>query len=93
MKHELKCINPYFGEIFCGLKHFEVRFNDRYFKTGDNLLLKEYENGQFTGDEVYATIYYILPGGQFGIEPGYVVMGIHVLETMTKRKELDHANQ
>ncbi|HRI61220.1 MAG TPA: DUF3850 domain-containing protein, partial [Saprospiraceae bacterium] len=81
MTHELKCVNPYFSEVFCGLKTFEVRKNDRDFQLDDNIILKEYENEQYTGDEVYATITYILPGGQFGIEPGYVVMGIYVLET------------
>ena len=80
MKHELKCINPYFSEVFCGMKKFEVRLNDRDFKLDDNIVLKEYEDGQFTGFEVHATINYILHGGQFGIEAGYVVLGFLILE-------------
>lgn len=86
MTHELKTVNPYFMEVFCGLKSFEVRFNDRDFKEGDILLLKEFFLGEFTGNEVYAEIIYILPGGQFGIKKGYVVMGIMVHEVIRAAK-------
>lgn len=41
MIHELKILPEYFNEIMYGRKKFEVRFNDRNFKVGDTLLLKE----------------------------------------------------
>lgn len=76
--HELKTWKPYFMEIFMGKKKFEVRKNDRDFKVGDNLILKEYDNDkkEYTGREMSTYINYILDGGQFGIEEGYVVMSI-----------------
>jgi len=61
-----------------GFKTFEVRKNDRDFKIGDILLLKEWDNikNEYTGSSTKYTITYILYGGQFGIEVDYVVLGI-----------------
>lgn len=43
MTHELKTWPEFFEAIQSGKKKFEVRKNDRDFKTGDTLLLKEYD--------------------------------------------------
>ena len=42
MVHELKILPNYFYDVVSGIKTFEVRFNDRDFQLGDQLLLKEY---------------------------------------------------
>jgi hypothetical protein len=42
MKHELKTINPFFTDIMKKVKNFEIRKNDRDFKIGDILVLKEF---------------------------------------------------
>lgn len=81
--HELKIVPAYFGPIASGEKTFEVRRDDRGFQRGDILRLREYdpEKGRlsaYTGDELFARIKWILTGGQFGIEPGYVVMAIEL---------------
>lgn len=78
MTHELKTWPEYFQEIINGDKTFEVRKNDRDFKMGDVLLLKEWdnENSKYTGREWTVVVGYVLQGGQFGIEPGYCVMSI-----------------
>lgn len=75
--------------VYAGSKKFEVRKNDRNYQLGDELLLKEfvpkgyYEDGfiddQFTGRILHRRIDYILHGGQFGIEEGYVVMSLSIL--------------
>lgn len=49
--HQLKIAPEYFGPVSLGLKTAEVRLNDRDYKVGDWLILKEYDNG-FTGREV-----------------------------------------
>jgi len=60
-----------------GTKKFEVRKNDRNFKIGDNLQLKEINHkGEFTGRYIIVAVTYILPGDQFGIEKDYCVTGI-----------------
>ena len=89
MVHELKTHPPFFSMLYCGSKNFEVRKDDRGFKLGDELLLKEFipkgfnENGLnddiYTGRILHRRIDYILKGGQFGIEPGYVVLSISML--------------
>ena len=78
MVHELKTWNEYFEEVFMGHKSFEVRKADRPFKKGDVLVLKEWnpKTKQYTGRELARNISYVLEGGQFGIEKGFMVMAI-----------------
>ncbi|MFH6944588.1 DUF3850 domain-containing protein [Flavobacterium sp. FlaQc-50] len=79
--HELKTWQKYFVDIFCGLKNFELRKNDRDFKVGDEVLLKEYDafKREYTGRILHRRIDYILHGGQFGLEEGYVILALSKL--------------
>lgn len=47
MIHDMKILSEHFYPVQTGLKKAEVRYNDRDFKVGDYLLLREYspENG------------------------------------------------
>jgi len=76
--HELKTWKEYYEQVFMGRKTFEVRKNDRNFQKGDILILKEWDNEkkEYTGREMARRVIYILSGGQFGIENGFVVMSI-----------------
>lgn len=78
MIHELKTWSEYFNEVFMGHKTFDVRKNDRDFKIGDTLILKEWdkENKKYTGRKLARKVTYIFEGGSFGIKKGFVVMGI-----------------
>lgn len=85
MIHELKTWPLSFKMIESGVKNFEVRKNDRGFKVGDELLLKEFVPACYYEDcfeDHYTTkvlsrkIDSILDGGQFGIEKGYCVMSL-----------------
>lgn len=62
----------------CGDKTFEVRKNDRNFKVGDTLILREYynESREYTGRSVTVKVTHILSGGQFGIDGDRVIMSI-----------------
>ncbi len=83
-EHRLKCWLTYFEAIERGEKNFEVRRDDRGFQKGDVLILLCYNpeanmymkrrDGKIA--EVRRTVGYILTGGQFGIQPGYVVMAL-----------------
>ncbi|HHL0747950.1 TPA: DUF3850 domain-containing protein, partial [Streptococcus agalactiae] len=42
-QHLLNCYPEYFEAIMDGTKTFECRYNDRDFKVGDELLLREYD--------------------------------------------------
>jgi len=78
MIHKLKLNEEFFGEVLTGNKTFEVRRNDRDYKVGDWILLQSYcpLKKQYTGGEVRRKITYILQGGNYGVEEGFVVLGI-----------------
>jgi len=74
--HELKTIPPYFGMVVAGRKHFEFRKNDRDFRIGDIILLKEYYEGVYSGEWDFVEITEIVQGRTLGIPEGYVIMEI-----------------
>lgn len=71
--HQLKILPQYFQAVAIGDKSFEIRKNDRDYKVGDNIVLKEYEKGHFTGRNILVTITYITDYEQ---KDDYVVFGI-----------------
>ena len=75
MTHELKIQPDYFKAVFMGIKTFEIRKNDRGYKVGDMLILKEWvpETKRYTGKMVARKVTYITGYQQ---KPGYVVMAI-----------------
>ncbi|MDE2467395.1 MAG: DUF3850 domain-containing protein [Bradyrhizobium sp.] len=86
-EHFLKTLLPYFDAVERGEKNFEVRRDDRGYQKGDILVLRCWNDktlgwvydGSRLGSpikEMRKRIIYILTGGQFGIEPGFVVMGL-----------------
>jgi hypothetical protein len=80
--HELKTWPNFFQAIDLGYKKFELRKNDRDFKTGDILRLKEYDpiKEAFTGCFIDAVVGYVLKGpSDFGLKDGYVIMSIKPL--------------
>lgn len=78
MTHELKTWPEFYHAILQGRKTFEVRKADRDFAVGDQLLLREWDQiaGRYTGRKAMWKITYIMHGGDFGIQPGYCVLGI-----------------
>jgi hypothetical protein len=79
--HRLKTWPTYFRDVQVGKKCFEVRRADRDFKVGDVLHLEEWdpETQRYTGAVSGVEVTYILYGGQFGVEAGYVVLGVRLL--------------
>ena len=69
--HELKILPEYYKAIESGRKIFEVRKNDRDFKVGDTVILREWDR-DYTGNELKA---YILDDKNYCKE-GYVIFGI-----------------
>ena len=77
--HELKISPKYFDDVKSGNKRFEIRKDDRDYKVGDLITLKEYENGQYTGREIKnIPIRYILRNVTFeyGLMDGYCILGL-----------------
>lgn len=76
--HTLKCHAQYFDAVVTGDKCFDVRLDDRHFELGDQLrLVRTDETGKILlpSREIVKHVHFMLEGGQFGIEPGYVVLG------------------
>lgn len=68
--HELKCWPEFFQAIVDGRKPFDARKNDRDFKSGDEIILKEFaptgpaaqHRGDYTGRQIIVVITYVLSG-------------------------------
>ena len=78
---QLKVWAEFFSDLITGAKNFEVRLNDRSYTPGTILHLCEYDHrGKvYTGRSCLRRVTYVLYGGQFGVEDGYVVMGLEPL--------------
>ncbi len=86
--HVLKCWPEYYDAVERGEKPFDVRPDDRGFQKGDTVRLQrcvkrapgdyavDYDSQGKVKKEMSFEITYVLTGGQFGIEPGYVVLGL-----------------
>ncbi len=82
--HELKTDSEVFQAVVDGRKTFEIRFNDRDFKVGDELVLLEtihtgeqMKQGKpllYSGNELHKTVSYVLSG--YGLQDGWVILGI-----------------
>jgi hypothetical protein len=76
--HELKTWPEPFDAMERGLKPFEIRRNDRDYRIGDILRLREWRpaDEQYTGRELLRKVVFILDNPQFGIKNGFVVMAV-----------------
>lgn len=78
MCHSLKINIEYFEEILRGNKNFEIRYNDRDFKVGDTVILKEItKDRKYTGREIKGIITYITG---FKQKNGFVVFSFDILK-------------
>lgn len=74
--HELKISHQYFSDIICAGKRFELRKDDRGYKLGDTIRLREIENGEYTGAAIEFTIIYVLRDcPEYGLMSGYCILG------------------
>lgn len=83
MIHTLKIWPGEFAAVAEGRKTHEVRHNDRNFRVGDELILKEWipegrdcTEGRFTDRAVLRKITYITPGGSWGLGDDLCVLSI-----------------
>lgn len=76
-EHELKTWREPFEHMWSGAKTFEIRKDDRKYRVGDVLWLREYDHldSTYLGRELRVEVTYVLGGG-FGIPDGYVCMSV-----------------
>lgn len=72
---EVKILPRFFEDVRRGIKNFEVRYNDRNYQVGQRLLLREYDDGAYTGRTLEREICYVLDDTTFCKE-GFVVLGL-----------------
>ena len=77
MTHELKISPEYFKAVKSGHKKFELRKDDRNFREGDLITLKEYKNGPYTGEEInnLLVLYILRNCNDYGLKDGYCILG------------------
>ena len=79
MKHELKILSEYFEAVASGEKKFEVRYDDRDYQVGDELILCEIDNdGNYTGQCIRVNVTYVYRGEY--CKRGYCIMSIALRE-------------
>ncbi len=76
MIHDLKILPEYFNVVRNGIKTFEIRKNDRDYRVGDILWLKEWDGNKYTGRDTTRKVIYILDDTSGYVLDGYVVMSI-----------------
>lgn len=75
--HDLKTWPEFFSAVESGAKTFEIRLNDRDYKIGDVLKLREWDRstGEHTGKVVFRRVTYITTNSTF-VPAGYCCMGL-----------------
>lgn len=88
--HELKCHPHFFAAIAAGKKTFEIRRNDRDYRVGDVLDLREFDpTFGNTGRRLSGLdVVYIMTAEDFpAILPGFVIMGLRGVPSMHDDRE------
>ena len=91
--HDLKILPQYFEAQIKGRKNFEIRKDDRDFKAGDTLHLREIDGRlgkeyDYTGRSCKVHVSYVLSSqlgghGFEGLEEGYSILSTELLEAYT----------
>lgn len=89
MRHRVKTWPAEFEAVQAGDKTADLRRNDRDYRVGDILILAEWDPhartvdehqvehaGVLTGREQTRQVSHVLDGGQFGLQPGFVMLSL-----------------
>lgn len=75
VEHDVKTESKFFKDSKSGIKPFELRKNDRDYKAGDFMKMREYKDGEWTGEIIRKEITYVLEDFE-GLKPGYCILGV-----------------
>ena len=80
INHRIKCVQPYFLEVWNGQKKFEVRINDRNYNVGDIVMMDcfDKESDQITGATMNIRITYLIENFE-GLKEGWCVFGFDII--------------
>ena len=83
MLHKVKLLSGFYQAVIDGIKPFEIRYNDRNYRKGDDIIFNEWKNDTYTGRLCCAVIKDVFDIGF--LMPGYVAFTFQILghfETM-----------
>lgn len=83
MTHALKTWKEFFEVQENGEKLFELRKDDRPYKSGDKFLSQEYDSrkNEYTGRETIYIISYVLRNAEFfGLKNGYCILQLKPMD-------------
>ena len=73
--HELKILPEYFQAVVSGEKTAELRKDDRDYKVGDTLLLREWNGTGYTGGSISVRVTHILRNcSEYGLADGFCIL-------------------
>lgn len=83
-EHALKTWPGPFQAVLDGRKTYEIRVDDRDYRVGDVLFLREYDpdTDVFYSRAVRALVTYKTPGGEWGLPATLCVLGIQRLDVL-----------
>lgn len=86
--HELKTWPEPFQAVSDGRKRYEIRRDDRGFRVGDVLFLREWDpnTGDYTGREVARHVEYVTPGGAWGLPKDLCVMSLSARAARARKR-------
>lgn len=64
--HQVKVLPEYYDATNAGIKNFELRYNDRTYKTGDWLELREWDGSHYTGRKCIRKITHVFELDKIG---------------------------
>ncbi len=77
-EHVLKTHSLPFQAVWDGRKLYEVRVNDRDYKIGEHVVLREYTPGAgYSTRSIQFIITYITPGGSWGLPDDLCILGFN----------------
>lgn len=74
--HHIKLASQYYNDVEQRLKNFEIRFNDRHYREGDWLVLKEWHEDSYTGRECVRQVMRVYELDAIGLKD-WVAMSIN----------------
>lgn len=74
--HDLNIKPNDFESVLKGIRTFWTTFNDRDFKVNDVIILREWENNEYSERKIVKTISYKLEGEQYGLQYNYCILGL-----------------
>ncbi len=76
MLREIRIQSVYFKEILKGNLTFLVRCDNKNYKVGDVIRLKESEINKFTGKSTLRRVSFVSKRNEFALEPSFTVLSL-----------------